>query len=253
MCCFSRPVKRVFGTNIFARGSTKGRQFIVYSMSLMAEEDLAMILPLPVPAKTADDAVKFIDLSKFPKFFADLRAGFPEEPAKNDSRRPLALGGGGGIADPLKVVQVGSFEASFVPTVKDFDRLDERFRLPTGVWDKLPGYKNHGFAVFKLKKGESKVHPMAFEFPRANPKKLFFPTVHIHDGQVHAKADFDHALYCQHDADNDEAVTIFDWRESPQPAGLFMKIDAAQGIVDKNAHCYLREMHGMLKNEDLLV
>ena len=37
---------------------------------------------------------------------------------------------------------------------------------------------------------------MAFDFPRA-AKKLFFPTVHIHDGKVHDKADFDHALYCQ--------------------------------------------------------
>jgi hypothetical protein len=38
-------------------------------------------------------------------------------------------------ASKLEVIQVGDFEASFVPTVKDFSRLDERFRLPSAVWD----------------------------------------------------------------------------------------------------------------------
>ena len=80
-----------------------------------------------------------------------------------------------------------------MPTVKDFARLDERFKLPPSTWDDLPGYKDYGFAVFKLKKGEQKVHPMAFEFPRGDTRKLFFPTVHIHDGKVHQTAGFDHA------------------------------------------------------------
>ena len=34
----------------------------------------------------------------------------------------------------LEVVQVGNFEASFVPTENDFlERLDPRFRLPTAA------------------------------------------------------------------------------------------------------------------------
>ena len=107
------------------------------------------------------------------------------------------------------MVEVGSFVASFVPTVKDFSRLDEQFRLPDGTWDKLPAYKDYGFAVFKLKKGEQKVHPMAFEFPRADKTRLFFPTVHIHDGKVHDQAGFDHVLYCQ------GVDTRMRWRESP--------------------------------------
>lgn len=32
-----------------------------------------------------------------------------------------------------------------------------------------------------------------------SPDKLFFPTIHIHDGQVHDAADFDHYLYYQDD------------------------------------------------------
>lgn len=38
---------------------------------------------------------------------------------------------------------------------------------------------------------------MAFSFPSARAGHLFFPTMHIHDGEVHEKEDFDHTLYCQ--------------------------------------------------------
>ena len=152
MCMFSyrrqgsgsNTLQSVSGTNIFARSSTEGRQYLVYSMTLKADAELAMILPLPVPWK---------------------------------------------------------IEASFVPTIADFDRLDERFRLPKETWHHLPQYNKFGFAVFKLKPGEKRIHPMAFEFPRSDSKRLFFPTVHIHDGEVHATADFDHILYCQQNPD----------------------------------------------------
>jgi hypothetical protein len=246
MCCFSRAVEKVADTNIFARSSKDGRQFLVYSMMLSAKEDLAMILPIPVPKAPKEDAVKFINLEKYQDFFKELFAGFPVK---------KALGNGRGSKDKsdepkLKVVEVGSYEASFVPTVKDFSRLDERFRLPADVWDKLPQYKEFGFTVFKLKKGASKVHPMAFEFPRAKPKQLFFPTVHIHDGKVHDKADFDHALYCQMTGGEEYQDG---WEESPQPANLFMKIDKAQGILEPNAHVYRKMLRGKLKNEDIVV
>jgi hypothetical protein len=252
MCCFSRPIDLVADTNIFARAGKGGRQYLVYAMTMSAKEDLAMILPIPTPKASKEDAVKFISLEKYPEFFTHLRAGFPVP--KDDSRGDNSLGPKPGSA-PLKVVEVGAFEASFVPTVKDFSRLDERFRLPTEIWDNLPQYKDYGFVVFKLKKTEkekdkSKVHPMAFEFPRANPKKLFFPTVHIHDGKVHDKAGFDHALYCQQSGEED---LLMKWEESPQPAGLFMKIDKCEGLLDKDGHCYRRELHGKLKNEDIIV
>src|SRR5437899_1303322 len=72
------------------------------------------------------------------------------------------LGIGAAPAPKLKVRTVGNFSASFVPTVKDFGRLDERFRLPEGTWEALPDYKDFGFAVFKLDQNVRQVHPMAF-------------------------------------------------------------------------------------------
>src|SRR5580692_11099793 len=137
MCCFSRPVDLVANTNIFARASKDGRQFLVYSMTLSAKDDLAMILPIPSPKDAKEDAVKFINLEKYADFFKDLLAGFPVPERNTKGPQP---GGPPTKSQPLKVVEVGSFEASFVPAVKDFARLDERFRLPADVWDKLPQY-----------------------------------------------------------------------------------------------------------------
>jgi hypothetical protein len=246
MCCFSQPVDYVAGTNIFARPAKGGGQYLVYSMMLKAGTDLAMILPIPTPKASKEDAVTFINLEKYADFFDDLRKGFPVPPApgraKNGPKAALDA------APKLKVVEVGSFVASFVPTVKDFARLDEQFKLPEGTWDKLPQYKDYGFAVFKLKKGEQKVHPMAFAFPRADAKRLFFPTVHIHDGKVHERARFDHALFCQ------DADTGMRWEESPQPAGLFMtRLDQAKDVVDAKGHVYRKQMVGTYKNEDVWV
>jgi hypothetical protein len=251
MCCFSRPVEQVSQTKIFARSAGKGRQYIVYSMTIDAKEDLAMILPIPVPERSPDDAVKFINLERYPEFFADLKKGFPEPPpaglAHSLSRTvPMAA------AKKLDVVTVGSFEASFVPTVADFARLDERFRLPSEAWNELPQYKAFGFAVFKLKEGKKKIHPMAFDFPAADPKVLFFPTVHIHDGKVHDKADFDHDLYCQ-EGEADDHKALLHWRESDRPAEAFMDIKRAKDLIDQQAHVYLTTIHGMQKNRDTVV
>ena len=250
MCCFSHPVESVTNTNLFARGTDKGRQSLVYSMTLSSKEDLAMILPVPVPVGSAEDAVRFIDLKGYPDFFKDLKAGFPEPKALALSRGEKGEAPGHDEA-PLRVVEVGDFEASFVPSVKDFSRLDARFRLPDTAWEKLGGYKDFGFAVFKLKKGAKTVHPMAFEFPRADPKQLFFPTVHIHDGKVHATAAFDHSLYCQ--TREGETTSMMQWEETPLPAARFVKIDAAKGLVDGTRHCFRKSIRGEQKNEDVVL
>lgn len=242
MCCFSREVTKVTNTNIFARSGEGPRQSLAYQMALDAKEELAMILPLPVPPNSAEDALKFINLDGYPTFFDDLAHGvFP----------PDRMGGAHSRSAPtLKVVDVGSFQASFVPTEKDFARLDPRFRLPAGTWDELPQYRDWGFAVFKLKPGAKTIHPMAFEFPRRNPRQLFFPTVHIHDGKVHERADFDHTLFCQHLTA--EKFPLGEWRESGQPAQSFMEVEH-QGLIQPHKHVYGLKLKGELKNQDTVL
>lgn len=268
MCCFSRPVRHVSKTRIFARELGDERQLLVYGMSIDAEEDLAMVLPIPVVPRPREDAVRFVDLSSCPTFFDDVDLLFPEPVSggfglKSQSASRAA-------APKLVVHEVGDFEASFVPARRDFDRLDERFRLPSGVWDALPGYSDWGFCVFKLKHTTKKpglldrvfgrsneateraVHPMAFEFPRRDPTAVFFPTVHVHDGEVHAHADFDHALYCQ----TKEPRPLADhearrWRQSYERAHLVAT--RAQAWIDTTQYVHKLSLSGSLPNEDVIV
>ena len=245
MCCFTQPVRHVSGTKIFARPTEHTRQLIVYSMTIDADEDLAMVLPLPVKSSATENEVEFIELKSYEKFFDDMEKGFPIH--ANDVKWVTNALPAAAI-EKLKVVTVGNFEASFVPTVGDFARLDKRFRLPPGTWSKLPAYKTYGFAVFKLKAGEHRFHPMAFSFPRKDARKLFFPTVHIHDGKVHEEADFDHALYAQ--ATPFERPATFQWTETDAQASRFMSIPKSKGIVVPDEHCYKHELRGTLRNQD---
>ena len=246
MCCFSRPVEDVSNTKIFARLGNGVDQFIAYSMNLTAKEDLAMVLPIPVVAGTGEKAVKFISLEKYPQLFDDLWKGFPQMVSRG---RSDPFGYAPAAAQPkLEVHSVGSYDASYVPTIADFSRLDERFRLPADVWKKLPGYVGFGFAVFKLKPVHGPVHPMAFSFPSIMPQTLFFPTLHIHDGEIHAKAEFDHVLYAQ-----GGGIKAREWEESPGIAVQFVKCGLTGGIVSPQHHVHRRQMRGKLDNGDVLL
>jgi hypothetical protein len=250
MCCFSGPVKSVHSTNIFARVGDGDRQFIVYSMSVDAPADLAMILPLPVKTPAGEKDAHFIDLHDMSDFFMQVDRCFLPPRLASQGRYDIAPAGA--AIPKFEVVQVGNFDASFVPTEQDFSRLDERFRLPNDAWKKLPEYKDFGFAVFKLKAGHATIDPMAFSFPRRNQNSLFFPTVHIHDGEVHSNAAFEHALYCQEHPD--EHLKLWgEWQESRGHPRRFVFVEKTKGIVAPDQHCYKRELRGNLPNKDTYV
>src|SRR4051812_7237670 len=119
MCCFSRPVIHVSRTRIFAR-AYEARQALAYQMAVTAEGELAMVLPLPVPPSAPEDAVRFLDLSSYRRFFDDVELAFPAPPSA------VAMSGATGRAAApqvkLKVHEVGDFEASFVPRARDLQR-----------------------------------------------------------------------------------------------------------------------------------
>lgn len=245
MCCFSRPVEEVKNTRIFARLGAKGRQVIVYQMALEAKEDLAMVLPIPVEQGTGEDGVTFFDFSKYPGLFADLARLFPILQSFGD---PFAAAPRSVEAAKLKVQSVGAYDASFVPRIADFSRLDERFQLPNGVWDEVPGYAGFGFAVFKLKAVHGEVHPMAFAFPTDTPGQIFFPTLHIHDGKIHDKEVFDHTLYLQAQRGPQRGG----WEESPGLPVSKVKCGLTHGMVRPELHVYRVQMQGRFANGDVV-
>lgn len=249
MCMFSAPVKVVEGTNIFVRKTSPTRQALVYSMTYQANAELAMILPLPKSLGAGEDAVTFIDLSSYPFFFKDMARGF-EEPRP----RSISAEGAKGLAAPtLKVHDVGSFEASWVPALSDFIRLDGRFRLPEKVWGQLPQYADYGFAVFKLKAGEKTIHPMALEFKTREPNRLFFPTVHVHNGSVEPKALFHHSLYCQSKSPGASWQTSATTRGEPLLACNFIDVGKAKDLLLPNQVVFKRSVVGRRPNKDFWV
>ncbi len=259
MCCFSRRVKFVGKTRIFARGEPNGDQIVVYAMDLEIDTELAMVLPIPVRQGSPDDAVTFVSLEGYPNFFDDLEAAFPDDyltvpQAKGSIARSAA------VKPKLVVFDVSMFEASFVPTRADFARLDERFRLPEGVWDCVPRIADFGFAVFRLKpkkrsffgfgSRKQSVHPMAFRFPRNDPRELFFPTLHVHDGDVGETAHFDHTLFCQADGVLDATLA---WAESKGPLASTVSEARARGLIDGSRLGRRNSLFGTLPNADVVL
>ncbi len=245
MCCFSGTVEYVSGTQIFAHGLPKGRQVLVYSMTLASVSDVAMILPIPTPRGAKDNALKFVDLSGYPTFFEDLASLFPP---------PAAMGsldlGLKGSAPPLVVQKVGAFDASFVPSPSDFVRLDARFRLPDAALAAMTSYADWGFAVFKLgaRRTATPFHPMAFTFPRRDPSKLFFPTVHVHDGVVHPTANFAHWLYAQL-----RSAAPTGWAQVQTPAATRVDMARARGLVDGDVGIATVGLWGTRPNVDVVI
>jgi hypothetical protein len=250
MCCFTGDVQKVADTNIFARAIGE-RQILVYSMAYGAESDLAMVLPLPVIPGADADAVNFISLEDCPDFFRELARGvYYEGPFDEDGMLEDFGTLGSSEVAPLEVHAVGSYEASFVPRPEDFGRLDERFRLPAEFWLQLGTYRDYGFAVFKLRRTPyANVHPMAFDFPRRDRERLFFPTVHMHKGRFERHARFDHQLYCQ----PEPAMNwhLAGWQDSRFTTSEFVQCAAGRALLDLDFPCWRKRLDGYLKNEDI--
>ena len=240
MCCFSQPVE-VSHTQIFARMDQPGRQVLAYQMQFESNDPVAMVLPLPTPAGADDTALRFISLEDMPKMFDELYSLFHPRPRGGGRAKTGSIGA-------LAVHIVGDFIASFVPSLADFARLDPRFRMPRGTIDGIPEIADWGFAVFQLSatKGESKPHPMAFEFTTRDPSRLFFPTLHVHDGTVHEEAEFDHTLYAQ-GVDQVRTFTTTERIIGPLVAGR------SRDVLDGDAKLSYREIKGPKPNRDTWV
>ncbi len=238
MCIFSGTIRSVASTHILARRDG-ARQWLAYAMEFSSAADVAMVLPIPVAADSGEDAIEFVNLETIPDLFKRIDVLWPLLRSRGPVEKAAVLS--------LKIHDVGAFEASYVPAIADFGRLDARFRLPDAVWSRLPQYTDFGFVVFKLKGADDqqKVHPMAFSFPTRDSDQLFFPTVHVHDGEVHANAQFDHRLYVHGVVPGGELK----WSAS-EPVGSDLA-DASCGLLSAGQPVYRTNLHGEMPNKDV--
>lgn len=259
MCIFAQPVIAVNNTQIFARATSEQTQFLAYQMNYVSGGDNAMILPVPIRPPAHGQSLRFIDLRDYDGFFDDLADGFPYKPPSFNIGCSASFDATSGYA--LEVFEVGNYIASFVPKLSDFSRLDERFTLPESTWSQIPQYSEYGFAVFQLAAGSLKPHPMAFEF-ESEHDAIYFPTVHIHDGEIHETEEFDHVLYLQH-AGFDSRVYGYQNSDVPdRSTGLirskyvareFCEIGQAGGIVDGDLLVHRQIIRGYHPNRDTII
>ena len=252
MCIFSQPIDQVGSTRIFVADLGHGIHATAYQMAFRATRPVDMILPVPALKGSGDEALAFVDLGGYDDFFEDLSRCFPRP-------RGVATGGGYGIAKSLPeellvVHEVGDYEASYVPSVADFHRLDPRFRLPKAAWDTLPNYQDFGFAVFQLRPGQDmqKVHPIAYRYPADRLQELFFPTVHVHDGgYADPRAGFDHELYAQGNWSTPRPG--MPWEVGRELPGRVVDMKRSRGIVAPDVALRRERLRGKYSNADIVV
>jgi len=161
----------------------------------------------------------------------------------------------------LEVFDVGNYIASFVPSLSDFSRLDAQFTLPDNTWSQIRQYADYGFAVFQLAAGSLKPHPMAFEFESDNDS-IHFPTLHIHDGEVHDAEEFDHVLYLQHAGFDSRVYGYQNSDVADKSTGLirskyvakhFCDVGRSNGVFDTNLLVHRQIIRGNNPHRDTKV
>lgn len=246
MCIFSKPVEDVSNTKIFSR-LEGDRQFLIYEMDYTSNEEMAMILPIPSQSEPT-----FVNLEDYPDIFKHLHKCFPVERYRGMKSVSLS----DEFLGTIKVHSVGSYDASYVNVVEDLLHLDPRFRLPADIIGRLKGVygENGGYVVFKLKPGKFKAHPMAFKFKTVMPGTIFFPTIHVHNGELPRNERFDHSLYMQLPSGhflNNESGRKNAWKRAKDEASDHVDIAKSKYLVRKG-QVYRRQLKGHFSNEDIL-
>jgi hypothetical protein len=260
MCCFAGEVESVRNTKIFARITPTGDQWLVYSMAYRSKSLNAMILPLPVAKGAGDQAVEFPTPAPWKNFFFDLEHAFPPLRTWSDLLPKSSVTPTDARVDvKLEVHDLGTAIASYVPSQKDFDRIDPMFRIAPEIWKQIPQYEDFGFAVIQLKSLEAELLPLVMRFPSRDPKKIFFPTLHIHDGQVHPTEQFDHWLYTQEPLFDrycgqylgENAVDpTTSWIRSAQPIAKTIRSKSYGESIEPRLLVHRQRLAGELPNED---
>ncbi len=117
-------------------------------------------------------------------------------------------------------------------------------------------YDDSGLAVFKLKAGAKRVHPMAFRFQRRAAHELFFPTLHIHHNEEYPTAEFDHELDFHSNRpvrrNRQKQVQRCDWLRTAR-YDLIMDIERTHGIVDGERSVVMLKSVGEGENRDVVL
>ncbi|HUS36026.1 MAG TPA: hypothetical protein VM680_11810 [Verrucomicrobiae bacterium] len=237
-------MREVSATNIFARADKENAQFLVYEMRVAATEPVAMVLPLPVDQSKGENGVRFIDLQGYPNLFESLYFTF--SPPPKNAEYFMGMGGGG---RSLAVQKVGAYDASFVPTIADFLRLDERFRLPDETWKKLPAYKEWGLRCLSCGRPSSGTIRWRFRLIGRVMRRFFSDG--SYSRREGARERGLRSRFVLPAGGERAGVERLDG--IARAAAQFVDVQKAKGIVDGERHCYKYSIKGRRSNRDIYV
>ncbi len=252
MGIFTRPVRVAGATNIFARAAKDGRQFLAYNFRYEAADDFALILPLPTPPETLPTDVRFIDLSGYDSFFSDLRHGFPEleREAEKVSLTDRIIEK---VRDWLDIDPTRA-AITFAPNPAALSHIADEFQVTPAVRRALDRFGATGCVCLKLTAGANRVPPLAIEFPRRQPDRLFFPTALAAGDVYEARASFNYHLFGQlphcpptwrsSTSSGDERLRLArDW----------LKVDKSSGLLAPDLPIVWQRLSGLHDNLDAYV
>lgn len=181
MCIFAGSVERVSKTQIIVAPLSDGRQFTAYSNSVVSRSSKnAMILPVPA------GKVEFVNLDGVMDLMKACEALFPRRPEDMVAAAGnFSFGAGFGSKNVLPTEKVGGYTCSVVPSLDDFDRIDQNvFVLPKNTAELLKKTYPEGYSFIVCQFGQKvSAHPIAYTHVMHSSGKLFIPTFHGHDGE----------------------------------------------------------------------
>eukprot|EP00039_Didymoeca_costata_P026407 m.15865 g.15865 ORF g.15865 m.15865 type:complete len:276 (-) comp5514_c0_seq1:88-915(-) len=210
MCIIQGKVRQVSQTNILVAPMKEDLQLTVYSNNVKLEDTAgAMLLPFPCADPSQENICKFLNLTNYKNIFKELRnACFPPLRKRMKTKAPAKK-----CSAKLKVVQVGSYKASIVPSVDDFERLrTDVFTVDPTVFKFLSAKypSKYGFVVCQLDQDRD-YHPFGYVSAKLEDGRMFIPTMHYHehdegygdddtddddtDDDPASHADWDHEIY----------------------------------------------------------
>lgn len=122
-------------------------------------------------------------------------------------------------------------------------------RPASAILEKCPEYAEYGFAVFRLPKGVHRIGPIGLNFPRRNPKELFFPTKHSVGEDAPERISVEYRLLTQ--SGNLPMGDGEQWKESKRPAGFYVRArQLPEAILNLENHYYQKKLTGQHANVD---
>ena len=243
MCIITSTVNEVAKTRIYVSADEANRrQLTVYSNYVSSSRENAMILPVPNP-----ESIELLNFSNYPAFFEDLANCFQKRIPRGISNTL----GFGLVTETLPIYKVGSYQASIVPNLDEFDRLDfHTFKVDPNLYSFLDVHYrkgNFGFIVCSLMAGDHTYHPFAYTHGMHKSGRLFIPTMHYHPGHTHETGDWDHLIYSPSTTLHDDKYRFvsnrqINWNKLPEEY---------RWAYDTPMNCW--EKVGTWDNHDLLV